>query len=413
MKAIISGAGIGGLTAALCLHNIGYDVEVYEVVSDLKPLGVGINLLPHGAAVLYNLGLGKKLDESGVRTQAIEYRTKFGHVITSDPRGVDAGFEFPQYSIHRGMLQFILLDAARVRLGPDAIKTGAGISSFSQNDMGVTAHLARGETNSRFSSVDGDILIGADGFHSVLRKTLHPNEGPTRYEGMMMWRGVNEHQIFGDARTMFIAGNHDVKLVCYPISAKDEAKGTAQINWVAEFREGKPRRAITADWNQRGNLDFVKHFQCFEMKDIDIIRLLKGTKEIFEYPMVDRNPLPWWSKGRVTLLGDAAHPMYPVGANGASQAILDGAALAEALVVGSPEQGLIAYEKERLGKTTDVVLANREWGPEKVLDLADEKIKGPNDRIEDHISRDEIEAVARNYRKVAGFQKKSESGTRL
>ena len=409
MKAILSGAGIGGLTAALCLHKIGYDVEIYETVSELRPLGVGINLLPHGSAVLYNLGLGKKLDESGVRTRAIEYRTRYGHVITSDPRGVEAGFEYPQYSIHRGLLQFLLLDAVRERLGVDAIKTGTGIDSFSQNCGAVTAHLNNGEKGSAIGTVKGDILIGADGFNSALRKQLHPNEGPPRYEGMMMWRGISDQSSFGDGRTMFIAGNHNVKLVCYPISNKTKQSETVRINWVAEYRQDNPRSAINADWNRLGTPDFIEHFRNFQMNDIDIVHLLENTKQIFEYPMVDRDPLAWWTRGRVTILGDAAHPMYPVGANGASQAILDGKALAKALSIHEPVQGLSAYEDERLGKTTDVILANREWGPERVLDIADERINGPGDRIEDHFAEDEIETIARNYRQLAGFRKKTET----
>ena len=410
MKAIISGAGIGGLTAALCLHNIGYDVEVYEVVSDLQPLGVGINLLPHGAAVLHNLGLGKKLDESGVRTQAIEYRTKFGHVITSDPRGVDAGFEFPQYSIHRGLLQFLLLEAVRDRLGENALNTGTPIKSFSQNSSGITAQIWRGEKESTIANVEGDILIGADGFHSAIRKQLHPSEGPPRYEGMMMWRGIREQCSFGDGRTMFIAGNHDVKLVCYPISNKTKQSQTVQINWVAEYRQDSPRRAITADWNRLGTRNFIEYFSNFEMDDIDVVDLLRNTEYIFEYPMVDRDPLSWWTKGRVTLLGDAAHPLYPVGANGASQAILDGEAVSEALRLYEPVQGLSVYEDNRLGQTTNVILANREWGPERVLDIADKRIKSSSDRIEDHLTGDEVAAVAKNYREVAGFRKKEDVG---
>jgi len=409
MKVIISGAGIGGLTTALCLHKIGCDVEIFEAVSELRPLGVGINLLPHGAAVLHSLGLGQKLDEFGVRTRAIEYRTRYGHVITSDPRGVEAGFEFPQYSIHRGLLQFLLLDAVRERLGADVIKTGIGINSFSQSNDLATAHLTKGEKGSAVGTVDGSILIGADGFHSALRKQLHPNEGPPRYEGMMMWRGISEQESFGDGRTMFIAGNHDVKLVCYPISNKTKQSETVRINWVAEHREDGPRRAIAADWNRPGTSDFIEHFRNFKMNDINIVALLQNTKHIFEYPMVDRDPLAWWTKGRVTILGDAAHPMYPVGANGASQAILDGKALADALSTYGPVEGLSAYENDRLGKTTDVILANREWGPERVLDIADERINRSGDRVEDHVTEDEIEAVARRYREVAGFQKKTES----
>lgn len=400
MKIAIAGAGIGGLTAALCLHEKGFDVQVFEAVERLQPLGVGINVMPHASGILFGLGLGNALDDMAIRTRAIEYRTRFGHLIQSDPRCVEAGFDYPQYSIHRGELQFLLLDEVQRRIGQHAVTAGKGVEGFTQDEQGVRVLLADGDT------FDCDLLIGADGFRSKVRYQLHPDEGPAHYEGTMMWRGANLQAPFADGRTMFIAGDHNVKFVCYPISGRATRDGKALINWVAEVRHDQPRAAETADWTREGDRDFIAEFLQFQMSDIDIPTLLRNTEKITQYPMIDRDPLPWWTQGRVTLLGDAAHPMYPIGANGASQAILDGRALADALAEAPGPQGLAVYEAVRRPATTNVVLNNRKSGPEQVLDIAAARVKGPEDRIEDLISAEELENVAAHYRQVAGFLKK-------
>ena len=406
-RAIIIGGGIGGLAAALALHAKGHDVTVFEAVSSIRPLGVGINLLPHGAGVLHGLGLADRLDRIGVRTRAIEYRTRYGHLVASDLRGIEAGFEHPQYSIHRGQLQMLLLDAVRERLGPDAVRAGMRLQEFEQDGDGVTAIFRAADE--RTLLVRGDLLVGADGFHSRVRRILHPNEGPAHAEGMMMYRGAVERAPFGDGRTMFIAGNHDVKFVCYPISEEARQRGRALVNWVAEVRHDRPRPATEADWADRGDRSFVDAFRGFRMPDIDIVALMEATETVLEYPMIDRDPLASWGQGRVTLLGDAAHPMYPIGANGASQAVVDGGALAAHLAgAGSLVDGLAAYEADRRPKTSAVVLANRQAGPEQVLDIADARIKGPDDRIEDLIAPHEVEAVASRYRQIAGFTRRAE-----
>lgn len=397
MRIAIAGAGIGGLTAALCLHEAGHDVRIFEAVEMLRPLGVGINILPHASGVLHGLGLGDALDEMAIRTRAIEYRTRFGHLIQSDPRSVEAGFAYPQYSVHRGELQFLLLDMVRARLGQDALAIGKAVAGFRQDASGVEIGFADG------TSHDSDLLVGADGFHSQVRRQLHPGEGPARYEGTMMWRGANLQAPFADGRTMFIAGDHDVKFVCYPISGRAAREGKALVNWVAEVRRDQPRAADEADWTREGGRDFIANFLGFRMPDIDIAALLQGTQAITRYPMIDRDPLPWWTRGRVTLLGDAAHPMYPIGANGASQAIIDAKALADALAVQPNPEGLLAYEAARLPATTDVVLNNRKSGPERVLDIAAARMRSPEDRIEDLVSAAELEEVAAGYRQVAGF----------
>jgi 5-methylphenazine-1-carboxylate 1-monooxygenase len=402
IRVLIAGGGIGGLTAALCLHRQGFDVHVYEAVDRLEPLGVGINLLPHGAEVLHDLGIGAQLAETGIRTRAIEYRTRFGHVLASEARGVEAGFRYPQYSIHRGHLQMLLLDAVRERLGSDRVHLGYALDSFEQTADSVTSYFAGAST----APATGDLLVGADGFHSAVRRQLHPDEGPAHYEGMLLRRGVREQEPFGDGRTMFVAGNHDLKVVCYPISEQARRDGRSLVNWVAEIRTDEPRSAEDADWNRVGGRDFIAEYRGFSMPDLDLIGLMEGTDRILEYPMIDRDPLPWWTQGRVTLLGDAAHPMLPIGANGASQAILDAAALERALAgERDVQRALAAYEAERRETTATVVLSNRGYGPERVLDIADSRLTGPDDRVEDLITPAEAEDVARTYRVVAGFKK--------
>ncbi|WP_417685404.1 flavin-dependent oxidoreductase [Roseibium sp.] len=398
-RIVIAGAGIGGLTAALCLHEKGFEVKVLEAVEELKPLGVGINVMPHASAVLHELGLGPVLDECAIRTRAIEYRTRFGQLIQSDPRNVEAGFIAPQYSVHRGELQFLLLDAVRSRVGEGAIETGWPVEGFSQTDDAVTVLCADGRSH------EADILIGAEGLRSRVRHQLHPDEGPLCYEGTMMFRGAVETDMTGDGRTMIIAGNHDLKFVTYPISEKLRKKGRALTNWVAEVRHDKPRHIQDADWSRGVTIDFIKEFDRLQLPDVNVGEILRATENVTEYPMVDRDPLPFWSKGRVTLLGDAAHPMYPIGANGASQAIIDARVLADELARRPDATGLQSYEEIRRPLTTDVVLANRRGGPERVLDLADARVTGPDDRIEELITREELEQISSGYRNLAGFRK--------
>ncbi|WP_193182328.1 flavin-dependent oxidoreductase [Nisaea sediminum] len=401
MYVAIAGAGIGGLTAALCLAERGMRVRVLEAVDELRPLGVGINLMPSASTILHGLGLAEALDEMAIRTRCVEYRTRYGHLIQSDPRNVEAGFAAPQYSVHRGELQFLLLETVRERLGADAVLPGKAVLRFEQDEEGVRIFFADG------SSGRHDLLIGADGLHSAVRAQIHPGEGPLHYEGTMMWRGAVSSGVIGDGRTMVIAGDHDVKFVTYPISERVRRKGRALTNWVAELRRDRPRDIEDADWTREGTREFIESFRGFKMPDMDIVRLMEETGTITEFPMVDRDPIDFWTVGRVTLLGDAAHPMYPIGANGASQAIIDGRCLADTLADMPGPEGLLAYEAARRPATAEIVLANRRSGPERVLDIAAARVTGPEDRIEDLISAEELEEVAASYRNTAGFRKQT------
>src|SRR5262245_23852331 len=404
MRALVIGAGIGGLTAALALHARGIEVLVFESARDIRPLGVGINLLPHGTRELIGLGLGQPLAASGIETRALKYLTQYGQQIMEDPCGLAAGFRWPQYTIHRGALQMILLDAARQRIGAEAILTGHHLDGFEQDGEGVTATFARvsDELRRRYR---GDLLIGADGIRSTVRARLYPDDGPAKCSGKMMWRGMTECEPFLDGRTMIIAGHWDQEAVVYPVSGEAARRGRSLINWVAVLRNDcGPRHR--GDWSHEGGLeDFLPRFAGWTFGVIDLPALFRRTERILDYPMVDRDPVNGWSFGRVTLLGDAAHPMYPVGGNGASQAILDAQALAAALAEseGDVVSALLRYEAARLPTTAAVTRSNREFGPERVLQIVEERIRGPEDDIGSVVTRDELEQVTRSYGRIAGF----------
>ena len=329
-SAMIVGGGIGGLISALTLHRKGLKVQVFESVSEIKPLGVGINLLPHAVRVLTELGLGEKLAEIGLPTAELMYVNKYGQRIWQEPRGLDAGYRWPQFSIHRGRLQMMLLEAVKERLGEDVVKTAHHLESFKSTEDGVTARFINRKTNELMGSYDADLMIGADGIHSNVRKHFYPDEGLPKFSGRILWRGITEAEPFLTERSMIMAGFQDQKFVAYPVTPKNEQTGEALINWIAELQVGgevPPR----SDWNEKVDKNtFAPAFSNWNFGWLDAPGLIEKTETVYAFPMVDRDPLPKWTFGRITLLGDAAHPMYPIGSNGASQAILDADALGQA-----------------------------------------------------------------------------------
>lgn len=399
MQVLIAGGGVGGLTLALSLHERGIPCTVFEAAEQVRPLGVGINTLPHAIRELAALGLLPALDAVAVRTRELRYLNRFGQEIWVEPRGTWAGHDVPQFSIHRGHLHEVLWKAARERLGPAALVTGARLAAVEQDGTGVTARFADGR------SACGDVLVGADGIHSVLRAALHPDDGGIRWNGIQMWRGAIDWPAFEGGDTMIVAGDMAEKLVLYPIAAA-AAPGTRLTNWVVCAQIGDatrppPRRE---DWSRPGSLaEVLPHVARFRIPFLDVGALVRATPTFWEYPMCDRDPLPFWTQGRVTLLGDAAHPMYPVGSNGASQAVLDARCLAALLAGGDPVSALAAYEAERLPKTAEIVRSNRRGGPERVVDVVSERAPEGFARIEDVIARDELAAIAGGYAAMAGF----------
>ncbi|MBX3619914.1 MAG: flavin-dependent oxidoreductase [Rhizobacter sp.] len=405
MKIAIAGGGIGGLTLALALHQRDIDCTVYEAVRELRPLGVGINLLPHSVKVLAELGLQESLAATAIETASLTYYNKFGQTIWSEPRGLAAGYPVPQYSIHRGELHMILLDAVLRRLGPERVVLGHQLTGFANEGGRVQARFQRLFDNAALT-VEADALVACDGIHSAARRQMWPDEGPPRYGQRVLWRAVTEGEPFGDGRSMFMAGHPDVKFVAYPISRKLHEQGRSRINWIAELSMpgDTPSRQ---DWNKQVDASvFGTPFEGWKWHWIDIPALIRGATSIYEFPLVDRDPLTHWRQGRVTLLGDAAHPMYPIGSNGASQAILDVSSLADALA-GQPslDAALDAYEAERLPKTASIVLLNRQNGPEQVMAIAEQRAPQGFGHIHDVMPREELEGIAARYKQVAGFDK--------
>ena len=405
MKAIIVGGGIGGLTTALMLHRRGIACEIYEQSETIRELGVGINTLPHAIKELAALGLLERLDATAIRTHELIYTNRFGQEIWREPRGLDAGYDVPQFSIHRGRLQGVIHGAVAERLGPGAIHTGCRLGGFASDEGGVTASFLD-RAGATLATARGDILIGADGIHSQVRAALFPGEGPPCWNGLMLWRGATEWPAFLTGRSMIIAGGLSAKMVVYPIAEGSEP-GSKLTNWavVARIGDGAAPPPRREDWSRPGRRDeLMPHVERFALPHVDVRALVEATREFWEYPMCDRDPLPGWSHGRVTLLGDAAHPMYPVGSNGASQAILDARCLVDHLAGAElPAHGLFAYEAERLPVTAEIVRSNRRGGPEGVIDAVEELAPGGFDDIEQVLPHAMREAIVRGYAAKAGF----------
>ncbi|HEY4861896.1 MAG TPA: flavin-dependent oxidoreductase [Xanthobacteraceae bacterium] len=404
MQVIIIGGGIGGLATALMLHARGIDCEIYEQSDAVRELGVGINTLPHAIRELAELGLLDRLDAVAVRTYELFYTNRFGQEIWREPRGTDAGYEYPQFSVHRGRLQGVIYDAVRSRLGESRIHTGHRLGAFTQDDAGVTAYFFD-RNGSHRATTRGDVLVGADGIHSAVREALYPNEGPARWNGSMLWRGAIDWPQFLTGRSMVIAGGMAAKLVIYPI-AEGSRPNHRLTNWAVLVKIAEPGVAPRKeDWSRLGRLEeLMPHVQRFRIPYVDAKALIEASPEFWEYPLCDRDPLPRWSHGRVTLLGDAAHPMYPVGSNGASQAILDARCLADRLVGAEhPWHALWTYEQERLPMTAQVVRMNRKGGPEGVIDAVEERAPDGFSNVDDVLPFEQRKAIVRGYASTAGF----------
>lgn len=393
------------MTTALFLHRAGLEVEIFERADAVRELGVGINMLPHAVSLLAELGLMNALDEVGIRTRELIYANRFGQIVWRELRGIEAGHAVPQFSIHRGRLLGLIHRAVVARLGHSAIRMGCWVNGFEQQGGTVTVHLSEA---GKAQQASGDLLVGADGIHSTVRAALYPDEGPPIWGGVMLWRGATQWPKWQDGRTMAIAGGNHAKFVFYPIGDDSSDPGMRLTNWAVMARHyGTEARNLTfGDWSRPGNLEQVLPFvrDRFHLGYVDPAEIIRTTAVFHEYPNCDREPLPRWSFGRVTLLGDAAHPMYPVGSNGASQAILDAQSLAEHLRSHKTvEAALDAYDGDRRPATTQIVHSNRKGGPEGVIDLVETRAPDGFDDIEAVASYEERERVVRGYASLAGF----------
>jgi len=402
MKVLVVGAGMGGLSMALSLHQAGMAVRVFESVDELAAKGAGINLQPNAVRELDELGLGAELAATGIPTAAWSCYNKHGQLIYSEPRGLAAGYKWPQYSIHRGELQLLLLAAVESRIGAQNVLKGRHLASFEQDGSGVIARFVDRASGKALLTERGDVLIGADGIHSTVRARFYPDEGPPSYCGEMQWRASVEAAPFLDGRTQAIIGHRDQRFIAYPMSARPG--GRVLTNWIAELR--LPRdSASRADWNRQAPKEnFAASFASWRFPWLDIPALIAATPDTWEFPKCDRDPVARWSFGRATLLGDAAHPMLPTGSQAGSQAVVDGRVLTRALLAEpTVEQALRRYEAERLPSMSEITLRNREMGPELAMHLAEERAPRGFMNIDEVISREEMTAITDSYKRKAGL----------
>jgi 2-polyprenyl-6-methoxyphenol hydroxylase-like FAD-dependent oxidoreductase len=400
---LIIGGGIGGLTMALSLHSDGIPCRVFEAAPAFRPLGVGINMMPHAIHVLSSLGLEENLKRFGVEAKEFAYFNRHGQKIFTEPCGRFAGYEYPHFSIHRGDLHQVLHQAVLERLGPDAVMLGHRCAGVDQNAGGVTVRFEGA------AAQDGRIALAFDGFHSVVREQFYPDEGPPRFGGINMWRGVTRRKPFLTGASVTRVGTVQVgKMVIYPIRQFED--GTQLINWNTEQprEDHKPN-----DWATPGRIeDFIEPFANWNFDWLDMPGLIADAEFILEYPMVDRDPVGRWVFDRVALMGDAAHPMYPRGGNGGAQAILDAECLTRLLGENEdPVAALRAFEAERLDIVNRIVLTNREQPPDYIIETVENLTGGaPFDRIEDVIDRAELAAISDRYKDIARYSKETTGG---
>lgn len=409
MRIAIAGGGIGGMALALSLHAAGFDdVDVFESAAAIRELGVGINILPHGVRELAELALLDDLLSVGIPTSEFAYYSRRGQRIWGEPLGLAAGYRWPQISIHRGELLGILYRAVVDRLGAHRVHTARHLARFGQEHGGVWADFIDRASGSALARVEADLLVGCDGIHSNIRRALFPDDGfiQPRWNGVVMWRGLTLGDPFLSGRTMVNAGSSRQRVVVYPISRAEEDRGRAFINWVATVQTGANSDMPPQDWTYVARReDVLAAFGSFVFDFLDIPGLIRGSETIYQYPMTDRDPLPSWVSGRVTLLGDAAHPMHPIGGNGASQAIIDARILARELALQpTGEAAIAAYDAARRPPTASLVQSNRQAGPHRCQDLVEKRAPNGFAELSEVVSQQELDEIALDYKRTAGLE---------
>jgi 5-methylphenazine-1-carboxylate 1-monooxygenase len=402
---VIAGGGIGGLATALTLHQIGVPCIVFEAVREMRPLGVGINLQPNAVRELYDLGITERdLDRVGLPAKEWALVGLNGNDIYSESRGLLAGYNWPQYAVHRGYFHMLLHEKVVERVGPKAVRLGSRVIGYRKHADGTVSALVE-EADGSTSEASGTLLIGADGIHSAVRAQMHPAQPPIHWGGAVMWRGTTWAKPIRTGSSFVGLGTHRQRMVFYPISHPDPQTGLAIINWIAE---------VTMDnaegWKQRGWFrqvsvdDFLHHFANWTWDWLDVPALIRQANTVFENPMIDRDPVSTWQDGPVALLGDAAHAMYPTGSNGGSQAIVDARVLGAAIVEhGVTQEALAAYDNKLCGPISQLILRNRGAGPFGLLNTVDERCGGTFDNIDDVIPPEERAEFMAGYKAAAGF----------
>lgn len=391
------------MAMALTCHQLGVPCRVYESVAELRPLGVGINLQPNAVRELFDLGLEAELDATGIEAKEWALVGRNGNDVWAEPRGRLAGYNWPQYSVHRGRLQMMLYQAVLDRLGSDAVVTGHRAISYRNTADGVTLTLRRADGTTIEDT--GDVLLGADGINSALRSQLYPDEGEPVWGGAIMWRGTAQAAPIRSGASFVLAGSLDQRVICYPITKPDPQTGLAMINWITELTFDPDDGWSDSDWNKQVSIDtFMPQFEDWDFGWLDVPSMVRSAEKVFEYPMVDRDPVERWVDGRMALMGDAAHVMYPVGSNGASQAIVDARVIGASFVEhGVTPDALLSYEEQLLEPMSALVLRNRGAGPIGLLGIVDDRCGGVFDNIDDVIPRAEAEEYMARYKAAAGF----------
>lgn len=403
-QVIIAGGGIGGLATALTLHRIGVPCIVYEAVREMRPLGVGINMQPNAVRELYDLGFCESdLDRVGLPAREWALVGLNGNDIYSEPRGLLAGYRWPQYAVHRGLFHMMLYDAVVARLGRDAVRLGSRVVSYRKESGGVSVSIEHADGMT--SEARGALLIGADGIHSAIRAQMHPDQPPIHWGGAVMWRGTTQGRPIRSGASFVGLGTHRQRVVFYPISHPDPATGLATINWIAEVTMDTSEGWKQAGWFRQVPVsDFAHHFRDWVWDWFDVPDLIARADIVFENPMIDRDPVPTWQDGPVLLMGDAAHPMYPTGSNGGSQAIMDARHLGAAMLAhGVTPDALAAFDAKFCGPISQLVLRNRGAGPFGLLNMVDERCGGTFDNIDDVIPTKERAEFMAGYKAAAGF----------
>ena len=402
---LIAGGGIGGLATALTLNQIGVACTVFEQVRELKPLGVGINIQPNAVRELYDLGFtGDDLDRVGVPAKEWALVGLNGNDIYSEPRGLLAGYNWPQYAVHRGKFHMMLAEAFMARAGAASVRLGAKITGYANNADGtVTALVEHADGSSGRET--GTLLIGADGIHSAIRAHMHPSQPPIHWGGAIMWRGTTQARPIRTGSSFVGLGTHRHRMVIYPISHPDPETGLATINWIAEMTLDNSEGWQASGWFRPVEVEeFVHHFEGFRYDWLDVPDMLRKADIAYENPMIDRDPVATWVDGAVALTGDAAHAMYPTGSNGTSQAIIDARILGAAMVEhGVTREALAAYDARLCGPVSELVLRNRGAGPFGLLNMVDERCGGEFDNIDDVIPAAERSDFMARYKAAAGF----------
>lgn len=396
----IIGAGPGGLVTALRLHQQGIRPTIYESVLELKPLGVGVDIKTVGTKELDELGLLDEFRAISVDAEDSIFYNHFGQEIYAEKCGTHMGYLHEQRFVHRGILQMLLFRTVLDRLGEDAVVLGARAVKYDQDSDGVTLGLEH--RDGRTEQVRHEAVIAADGIRSAVRRQMHPNLAEPEFSGITMWRGTTLREPIRGGHTILHLGDPRIStMIVYPIAENFEGSGLDLINWVVETNGEE----TVEDWNQVADPEqIIPAFDSLELPFLDVQQLIRDAREVYLFPLIRHFPLDTWVDGRVVLLGDAAHAMYPRGGNGITQAMLDARVLSEKLVtLDDPAEAFAAYDSARREIVNRIADNMRGEGYEVIRRMVAERTDGkPFVDIEDVLPLAEADQIFSRYHALVG-----------